>query len=67
MDLGELIKKGEVAWLSAEEMMKASEAAGTPHNGAQLLLQPASSKNIDENLNNSLPRLRYWGAHTMSC
>ena len=30
LDLGELIKKGEVAWLSAEEMMKASEAA---HSG----------------------------------
>ena len=29
LDLGELIKKGEVAWLSAEEMMKASEAAQT--------------------------------------
>ena len=29
MDLGELIKKGEVAWLSAEEMMRASEAAQT--------------------------------------
>ena len=27
LDLGDLIKKGEVAWLSAEEMMKASEAA----------------------------------------
>lgn len=29
MDLGELIKKGEVAWLSAEEMMRASEPAQT--------------------------------------
>ncbi len=27
LDLGDLIKKGEVAWLSAEEMMKASEVA----------------------------------------
>ena len=29
LDLGELIKKGEVAWLSAEEMIRASEAAQT--------------------------------------
>ena len=34
LDLGELIKKGEVAWISAEEMLKASEASSTAQNGA---------------------------------
>ena len=34
LDLGELIRKGEVAWISAEEMLKASEASSTAQNGA---------------------------------
>ena len=34
LDLGDLIKKGEVAWISAEEMLKASEASNAAQNGA---------------------------------
>ena len=41
LDLGELIKKGEVAWISAEEMLKASEASNTAQNGTSIpLLYP---------------------------
>ena len=39
LDLGDLIKKGEVAWLSTQEMMKASEAA---HNGEPIFHIPCS-------------------------
>ena len=33
LDLGDLIKKGEVAWLSTQEMLKASEANNAAYNG----------------------------------
>ena len=36
LELGELIKKGEVAWISAEEMLKASEASNTAQSGASI-------------------------------
>ncbi len=39
LDLGDLIKKGEVAWLSTQEMMKASEAA---QNGEPIFHLPCS-------------------------
>jgi hypothetical protein len=65
--LGDLIRKGEVAWLSTEEMMKASEAAGTPHSGAQHLPEAAEiPMSMDGSLNNALPALLYRVAYISS-